>query len=256
MTLPTDQLKKIIEGVIFAAGEPTTLDRIQSVFEEGEKPSVAELCACIEDLTNEYEDKSIELAQVASGYQFRVRTSLGPWISKLFHERPVKYSRTFLETLAIITYRQPVTRAEIEKIRGVAVNTAIVKTLLERNWIKVIGHRDLPGKPSLYATTKDFLDHLGLRSLEELPMLPNLQDLEKAEAVLEDKLSETEKVLVELMDKSSVEEGKDSEEGVIVALPESIEMTDEIEAEYLADCSEYLETVNSDSAEHFMHEKV
>jgi segregation and condensation protein B len=173
----SDTLKNILEAALFAAGEPLSLDRLQSLFEEGTAPPKAELRAALAELSESYAGRPILLKEIASGYSIQVRDTYSPWVSKLWQERPARYSRALLETLAIIAYRQPVTRAEIEDIRGVAVSTQIIKTLLEREWVRVVGHREVPGRPSLYATTAHFLDYFNLQNLSELPPLLSLQSI-------------------------------------------------------------------------------
>lgn len=170
-------LKNIVEGALLAAGGPLTLDSLASLFAEDEPaPTREELTACLNALQEDYQDRGIELAQVAGGYRIQVRQACAPWVARLWDEKPPRYSRALLETLALIAYRQPITRGEIEEIRGVAVSTHIVKTLLEREWVRVVGHRDVPGRPSLYATTRKFLDYFGLKSLNDLPTLAELRE--------------------------------------------------------------------------------
>jgi segregation and condensation protein B len=169
-------LKSIVEGALFAAGGPLTLDQLQSLFLEDERPERADLLVAIAELTTDYAGRGIEIAQVAGGYRVQVRAIVAPWVARLWDEKPARYSRALLETLALIAYRQPITRGEIEDIRGVAVTTQIVKTLSEREWIRVVGHRDVPGRPALYATTRKFLDYFGLRSLNDLPPLSEIRD--------------------------------------------------------------------------------
>lgn len=177
--LEENQLQNIIEAALFAAGKPLTEDQLLNLFAEEEKPSLGTLRKTIIDLQEAYAEKGVELVQVASGYRFQVKLELAPWISKMWEERASRYSRALLETLALIAYRQPITRGEIEDIRGVAVSTSIIKTLLEeREWVRIVGHRDVPGKPALFATTKAFLDYFGLKSLQELPSLPDILNLE------------------------------------------------------------------------------
>lgn len=161
-----------------AADTPLSVDHLQHLFGlEEAQPTRDEIRATLEDIETDCADKGYELRRVASGYRFQVREDLSPWIARLWDEKPQKYSRALLETLAIIAYRQPITRGDIENIRGVAVNSAIVKTLLEREWIRVVGHRDVPGKPALYATTRLFLDYFNLQRLEDLPPLSEIRDL-------------------------------------------------------------------------------
>jgi segregation and condensation protein B len=174
MTMPT--LKQIVEGALFAAGGPLALDQLLGLFPEDERPERQALVDALTELTADYAERGIEVAQVAGGWRVQVRTLVAPWVARLWDEKPARYSRALLETLALIAYRQPITRGEIEDIRGVAVTTQIVKTLTEREWIRVVGHRDVPGRPALYATTRRFLDYFGLRSLNDLPPLAELRD--------------------------------------------------------------------------------
>ena len=171
----TPSLKQIIEGALLAAGAPVTLEQLQALYPEDAQPSRAELNDVLTALAEDYRERAIELIEVAGGYRVQVRRELAPWVVRLWEERPARYSRALLETLALIAYRQPITRGEIEEIRGVAVTTNIIKTLLERDWVRVIGHREAPGRPALYATTRRFLDYFGLRSLNELPPLAELR---------------------------------------------------------------------------------
>jgi segregation and condensation protein B len=170
------ELKKIVEAALFVAQRPLTLTELQGLFDEGEQPSHQELRDALTQLTAEFAERPLELKEVASGYRFQVREGLSPWVSRLFEERPGRYSKAFLETLAIIAYRQPVTRGEIEDIRGVAVSSNIVRGLLERDWVHVVGHKEVPGRPALYATTREFLDYFNLRNLGELPPLQTFID--------------------------------------------------------------------------------
>jgi segregation and condensation protein B len=169
-------LKRIVEAALVAAGGPLTLDQLLALFLDDERPSRAELLAAIAALQEDYADRGLEIVEVAGGWRTQVRASIAPWVARLWDERPPRYSRALLETLSLIAYRQPITRGEIEDIRGVAVSTQIVKTLTEREWIRVVGHRDVPGRPALFATTRKFLDYFGLRSLNELPTLAEIRD--------------------------------------------------------------------------------
>jgi segregation and condensation protein B len=169
-------LKQIVEAALVAANGPLTLDRLVSLFSEEERPARADLLAAIDDLRADYGERGLEIVEVAGGWRTQVRASIAPWVARLWDERPPRYSRALLETLSLIAYRQPITRGEIEDIRGVAVSTQIVKTLSEREWIRVVGHRDVPGRPALYATTRKFLDYFGLRSLNELPTLAQIRE--------------------------------------------------------------------------------
>ncbi len=174
------KLKNIIEAALMAAEKPLSVARLASLFENDlDQPSRTEIRAVLDELKQGYEGHGIECKEVGSGFRFQVRNDYAEWINRLYDERPPRYSRALLETLAIIAYRQPQTRAEIEDIRGVSVSSSIVKTLQEREWIKVVGHRDVPGKPELLATTKEFLDYFNLRKLSDLPPLSEIKDIEE-----------------------------------------------------------------------------
>jgi segregation and condensation protein B len=170
------ELKDILEAALFVAQKPLSVAELQALFAEGEQPEAALVCAALAELTEEFNSRPIELKQVASGYRFQVRERLSPWVSRLFEERPARYTKAFLETLAIIAYRQPVTRGEIEEIRGVAVSTQIIRNLMERDWVQVVGHKEVPGRPGLYATTRQFLNYFNLKGLDELPPLQTFID--------------------------------------------------------------------------------
>ncbi len=185
MPLSPELLRKVLEGAIFAAGQPMSLEQLGFLFDEGDRPDNATMRAVLDELVLSYEGRGIELKEVASGFRFQVRQETGPWVSRLWDEKPSRYSRALLETLALIAYRQPITRSEIEEIRGVSVSSHIVKTLIEREWIRVAGHRDVPGRPALFATTREFLDSFNLKSLAELPSLSEIRDLDKINEELE-----------------------------------------------------------------------
>jgi segregation and condensation protein B len=171
------EIKKVIEAALLAAGRPLTLDRLAEIFAaKGDGPDRAALKQALEALAKDYESRGIELKEVATGYRVQVRNTMTDWLQPLWEERAPRYTRALLETLALVAYRQPITRAEIEEVRGVVVSTNIVRTLLERNWIRVVGHRDVPGKPAMFGTTKEFLDYFGLKKLEDLPTLAELKD--------------------------------------------------------------------------------
>lgn len=177
-------LVQIIEGALLAAGRPLTVAQLGELFDEHERPENTAIREALTEAAARCEDRGFELKEVAGGFRFQVRQSLSPWIVRLWHERPQKYSRALLETLALVAYRQPITRGEIEEIRGVAVSTNIIKTLHEREWIRVVGHRDVPGRPAMYATTRQFLDYFNLKSLDQLPALAEIRDLESLTAEL------------------------------------------------------------------------
>lgn len=218
----TNQLTRIVEGLLFAAEKPISTDRLLELFEETDRPEKNEIKEIIAELQAEYAQRGIELKELATGYRFVVRADLAKWVQRLWEERAPRYSRALLETLALIAYRQPITRSEIEDIRGVAVNTNIVKTLLEREWIRIVGYRDVPGKPALLASTKEFLDYFGLRSLEELPPLSELQDLEKLGEALSERLQEENQSLNETESKSSEENEQDMENDIVENTEEAI----------------------------------
>jgi segregation and condensation protein B len=171
------EIKHVVEAALLAAGRPLTLERLGELFAaKGEGPDRATLKRAVESLTADYEGRGIELKEVANGYRVQVKRSMSDWLQPLWEERAPRYTRALLETLALVAYRQPITRAEIEEVRGVVVSTNIVRTLLERNWIRVVGHRDVPGKPAMFGTTKEFLDYFGLKKLEDLPTLAEIKD--------------------------------------------------------------------------------
>lgn len=190
------ELKRIIEAVIFAADEPMDMKQLMALFPEDGHPGRDAIKAALDALHADCEDRSIELKEVKSGYRFQVRQHYADWVTKLWEEKPARYSRAAMETIALVAYRQPITRAEIEEVRGVSVSTQIIKTLIERDWVKVVGHRDVPGKPALYATTKNFLDYFNLKSLEELPTLAEIRDIESINAELEFKMPDASNDLV------------------------------------------------------------
>ena len=172
-----NKVKMIVEGLLLAAGRPLTLDNIAQIFSKKERPEKKELKAVMAVISAECNDRGFELKEVASGFRFQVKQELSEWIAKLWEERPPRYTRALLETLALIAYRQPITRGDIEEIRGVSVSPNIIRTLIDREWIRVVGHRDVPGRPAMFATTKQFLDYFNLKSLQELPPLSEIKDL-------------------------------------------------------------------------------
>jgi segregation and condensation protein B len=170
--MENQMLKSICEAAILAAGEPVSVKRLLNLFTEEERPSTANLKKILLQLAEDYHDRGIQLKQLASGYCFQTQSAFNEWVKRLWPEKPPRYSRAFLETLSIIAYKQPVTRGDIEAVRGVVVNPNIIKTLLEQEWIQVVGQREVPGRPNLYATSTLFLDHFGLKELAELPPFP------------------------------------------------------------------------------------
>jgi segregation and condensation protein B len=179
------EIRNTVEAALLAAGKSLTLAELAALFEEHSRPSPEQLRAALEALTGEYRGRGIEIRETGAGFRVQVRREYGAAVARLWPERPQRYSRALLETLALIAYRQPVTRAEIEAVRGVTVNPNIIKTLLERQWIRVVGHRDLPGRPELLGTTRDFLEYFSLRSLDELPPLADLSALEDLDPQLD-----------------------------------------------------------------------
>ncbi|WP_133127368.1 SMC-Scp complex subunit ScpB [Legionella nagasakiensis] len=169
------ELKLVMEALLMSSREPLSLEKIQDAFEEDQKPTRERLSLILEELANDYCHRAIELKCLAGGYCLQTKAVYSPWIARLLIEKPVKYSRALLETLAIIAYKQPVTRGDIESIRGVAVSTSMLKTLLEREWIRIAAYKDVPGKPAVYTTTKTFLDYFNLKSLNDLPSLDKMQ---------------------------------------------------------------------------------
>lgn len=175
------RLDEILEAALLAAGEPLSVERLEGLFDEHERPPRRELREALAELGVRLESTALELLESASGYQVRIRQRLSPWVSRLWDERPQRYSRALLETLALIAYRQPVTRGDIEEVRGVAVSSSIMRTLSERGWIRVVGQRDVPGRPAVYATTRQFLDDFGLKTLDALPPLHELKGFDGLE---------------------------------------------------------------------------
>jgi segregation and condensation protein B len=180
-----EQLERILEAILLAAGQPLSHAQLASLFNDGERPPGGEISRALEKIGNDCSKRGIELKKVASGYRFQVKQDLNEWVSRLWQERPQRYSRALLETIALIAYRQPITRAEIEAVRGVSVSTNIIRTLQERDWIRVVGHRDVPGKPALFGTTHAFLDSFGLQNLDDLPTLAEIRDMESLVPELE-----------------------------------------------------------------------
>jgi segregation and condensation protein B len=178
-------LKYLVEATLLAAGRPVPTAQLLELFDERERPSAEQLRAALDLLAADYEPRGIELIEVASGWRIQVRPRCIDVVSRLWQERASRYSRALLETLALIAYRQPITRSEIEEIRGVSISSTIMRTIQERNWIRVVGHREVPGRPELLGTTREFLDYFGLKSLDQLPTLAELRDLENIGVQLE-----------------------------------------------------------------------
>ncbi len=179
MSSVDNKIKMIVEGLLLASGKPLTLDTIAGIFSEEERPEKTELKEVLRIIAEECGDRGFELKEVASGFRFQVKQELSEWIAKLWEERPPRYTRALLETLALIAYRQPITRGDIEQIRGVAVSANIVRTLMDREWVRIVGYKDVPGRPAMFATTRQFLDYFNLKSLQELPALSEVKELGK-----------------------------------------------------------------------------
>lgn len=248
--MENDQLKMIIEGALLAAGRSLDLNQLEKLFDEDllgrtlakgqivkashaegdsteeSRPARDQIKAVLEDIAEDCAGRGFELKRTGSGYRFQVRQELSQWVNKLWDEKPKKYSRALLETLALIAYRQPITRGDIEEIRGVSVSSEIIKSLLEREWVRVVGHRDVPGRPALYATTKQFLDYFSLKSLEQLPALNEIKDIEEINPEL---ALDVAQQLVADTDGEEVQ--SDIEEGDSVGEPE-LEVTNSSSEEY------------------------
>ena len=178
------KISQVIEAVLLSASRPIDVQEIERVFPEDEKPTREEIRQALQEIEEQCKDRGVELKKVSSGYRLQVRQSLSSYVAKLWEERPQRFSKATLETLALIAYRQPITRGEIEEIRGVTIGTQLMRGLMERGWVKIVGQRDVPGRPSLYSTTKEFLDYFGLQHLRELPELPELPDLQSLDMEL------------------------------------------------------------------------
>ncbi len=242
-----NKLKMIVEGLLLAAGKPLDLELMAAVFSEEERPDKTELRQVLDSISGDCSDRGFELKEVASGFRFQVKQDLSEWIAKLWEERPPRYSRALLETLALIAYRQPITRGDIEDIRGVVVSSNIVRTLLDREWVRIVGHKDVPGRPALFATTKQFLDYFNLTSIQELPPLSEIQELIKGgeEFDVEDDLADRN--VLELPDAETVAEESKS----ILGTFDPDELLEESEAVALAKkpLDEILGLVNEENEE-------
>ncbi len=172
------KIQSIVEAALLTVGKPLDVDRIYELFDDTERPTKQDIRQALDNIAESCRDRGFELVRVASGYRFQVKQAFAPWVGRLWEERPQKYSRALLETLSLIAYRQPITRGDIEDIRGVAVSSNIMKTLMERGWVRIVGHKDVPGRPAMYATTRQFLDYFNMQSLEQLPPLSEIRDLE------------------------------------------------------------------------------
>ena len=181
----SDFLRQILEAAILVSDKPMDVSHLEKLFDEKERPHRDEIRAALDEITTDCRDKGFELVKVSSGYRFQTKQSLSAWVSRVWEEKPKKFSRAMLETLVLIAYRQPTTRGDIESVRGVSVSSDIIRVLDERGWIRVVGHRDVPGKPELLATTKEFLDYFNLKSLDQLPPLAEIKDFTDVDPALE-----------------------------------------------------------------------
>lgn len=235
LEMEQSQLKSLLEAILLAAGKPMSEEQILNLFLEEEKPSLAVLRGALEALQADFENRGIELVHVSSGYRLQVKQEWAVWVSRLWDEKPPKYSRALLETLALIAYRQPITRGEIEDIRGVAVSTSIIKTLQEeREWIRVVGYKEVPGRPALFASTKTFLDYFGLKSLKDLPPLPEVMNLDEVTLdfhnSLQSQRSEETLEMSEMVEEAELEEEmEESEVDGLMEENEEMEEVDEME---------------------------
>lgn len=221
--MDTDRLKQIAEAILLAAARPVTLDQLLALFEENERPERADMRKALEALEGDFDGRGIELVQVASGYRIQVRDEMQTWVSRLWEEKPARYSRALLETLSLIAYRQPITRGEIEEVRGVSVSSSIMKTLQEREWVRVVGHREVPGHPAMYGTTREFLDYFNLKSLDELPSLAELRDLSTIGQELELDLSD----IPEAQLAPANDDSESVEDAEVIELPQSADSAED-----------------------------
>jgi segregation and condensation protein B len=222
-------VKNVIEAALLAAGRPLSVEELVGVFDQRDGSTAAEVNTALAALRAEYETRGLELVEVASGYRIQIRALVAEPVSRLWQERPAKYSRALLETLALVAYRQPITRGEIEQIRGVAVNPNIIKTMHERNWIRVVGHRDVPGKPELLGTTREFLDYFGLQKLDDLPTLAQLKELEDLRVQLA--LPGAEPILAPVAERSPTAEPSPTAESHVAAEPQAADEEDDVDGD-------------------------
>ncbi len=248
--LSLETLKNIVEAAILAANKAISLDKLLALFPEKEAIDKNQIRKAVEQLMEDYQARGIELIEVSSGFRFQVVQTVAPWVSRLWEEKPQKYSRALLETLALVAYRQPVTRGEIEEIRGVSVSSQIMRTLVEREWVRIIGHRDVPGKPAMYATTKSFLDYFGLKKLDELPSLSEIRDLDVINAELDfgdaDETKVPQKDLIESLESEESDADDDDEITTEAADSERINIDDALNA--LKENYQKIDAINDKSA--------
>jgi len=241
-------IKKVVEAALMASGQPLNVDKLLSLFAEGDtKPERSAIKDALKEIDADCHDRGIELREVASGWRYQVKEDFAPWVARLWDERPQRYTRALLETLALIAYKQPITRGEIEDVRGVSVSSSIIKTLTERDWIKVVGHRDVPGKPAMYGTTKQFLDYFNLKSLDDMPSLAELRDYDKLNEELDLKLPD------EFIEGLKQEEAEVENDGDVAEAAEP-EVVDDDESDDVKDAEddfdeEDIEAVDEDMSE-------
>lgn len=233
--LDAAQLQRIVEGALLAAGKPLTVDDIAVLFDDSNRPDNDTIRAALTAIAEQCVGRGFELREVASGFRFQIVQDVAPWIARLWEEKPQRYSRALLETLSLIAYRQPITRGDIEDIRGVAVASNIIKTLLEREWVRVVGHKDVPGRPALYATTRKFLDYFNLKNLDDLPTLAEIRDLDSLNAELA--LEGIDTVIVAEHSETHVGEAEITDE-----VAESIEAQDTAEAHEMVDTHDIIDS--------------
>lgn len=228
-----DLLQRILEGALLAAGKPLTVEELSVLFDQHERPNNDAIRAALAQISEQCAGRGFQLREVASGFRFQVIQDVAPWIARLWEEKPQRYSRALLETLSLIAYRQPITRGDIEDIRGVAVATNIIKTLLEREWVRVVGHKDVPGRPAMYATTRKFLDYFNLQNLDDLPSLAELRDLDSMNTELALEGVDTELVALDAEADASVVETDvpDAETEATTAVAEATPAAEPAEAD-------------------------
>jgi len=224
--MSASSIKNVVEAVLLAAGKPLTVDQLLSVFGDGEKPERNQIREAIDALQDEYAGRCVELVQVASGWRVQVSQEMEPWVSRLTEEKPARYTRALLETLALVAYRQPITRGEIEDIRGVSVSTSIMKTLQEREWVRIVGHRDVPGHPAMYGTTRQFLDYFNLKGLDDLPTLMELRDIDSINAELDLALPGESLPLPDEQDEETASEAADESGDAAVVVQVAVDTPD------------------------------
>ena len=230
-----NKVRMIVEGCLLAAGRPLTLDNIIAVFAENEKPDKAELRKILAVISEDCADRGFELKEVNSGFRFQVKQDVSEWVAKLWEERPPRYTRALLETLALIAYRQPITRGDIEEIRGVGVSSNIIRTLIDREWIRVVGYKDVPGKPAMFATTRQFLDYFNMKSLQELPPLAEvkaLSEIEEAKDLAEELIDQH---VIDMPSEDEPSELTDAEKAELLAEEEAAALAQKPLDEILAD---------------------